>query len=137
MMPKGLILIVDDDPDIAFATRLFLEKADYKVIEARNSEEALDIIQQQSIDLIILDVMMDSTTEGFQMALTLRSPDPDSPYRAYASIPIIMLTSIHSTTPVRFEPDSDYLPVDRFLEKPVDPDRLIPAVEELVKTKQL
>ena len=135
-MSKGKILIVDDDPDIAFAARLFLEKAGYAAVEARNSEEALSIIQRQAIDLIVLDVMMDSTTEGFQMALTLRSPDPKSEYKAYQHIPIIMLTSIHSTTPVRFEPNNEYLPIDRFLEKPVNPDELIPAVEELLKTKQ-
>lgn len=135
-MSKGKILIVDDDPDIAFAARLFLEKAGYAVVEARNSEEALQTIKSTPIDLMILDVMMDSTTEGFQMALTLRSPDPKSEYQAYQHIPIIMLTSIHSTTPVRFEPDGDYLPVDLFLEKPVDPDELIPAVEDLIKHKQ-
>lgn len=135
-MSKGKILIVDDDPDIAFATRLFLEKDGYTVVEARNSEEALQKIQHETIDLIVLDVMMDSTTEGFQMALTLRSPDPKSKYKAYQNIPIIMLTSIHSTTPVRFEPDSEYLPVDIFLEKPVNPDDLIPAVEDLIKHKQ-
>lgn len=82
--------------------------------------------------MIVLDVMMDSTTEGFQMSLTLRSADPQSEYKQYANIPIIMLTSIHSTTPVRFAPDHDYLPVDIFLEKPVNPDELIPAVEQLL-----
>ena len=131
-MPKAKILVVDDDPDIALATRLFLENAGYEVIEARNSADALQLIRNESVDLIVLDVMMDSPTEGFQMSLTLRSPDPQSEYKQYASIPIIMLTSIHSTTPVRFEPDSDYLPVDLFLEKPINPDELIPAVKKLI-----
>jgi CheY-like chemotaxis protein len=131
-MSKGKILVVDDDPDIALATRLFLENSGYEVVEARDSVDALQIIKSETVDLIILDVMMDSTTEGFQMALTLRSNDPKSEYKQYASIPIIMLTSIHSTTPVRFEPDGEYLPVERFLEKPVNPEELIPAVEALL-----
>jgi CheY-like chemotaxis protein len=132
-MAKGKILVVEDDPDVALATRLCLESAGYKVMEARNSAEGLQTVQRIRPDLIILDVMMDSTTEGFQMALTLRSPDPKSEYKDYQGIPIIMQTSIHSTTPVRFAPDQDYLPVDRFLEKPLDPDKLLKAVAELLK----
>ncbi|MCB9455475.1 MAG: response regulator [Anaerolineaceae bacterium] len=132
-MAKGKILIVDDDPDIALATRLCLESAGYEVFEAHNSETGLEIIQNNRPDLIILDVMMDSTTEGFQMALTLRSPDPNSDYRAYSNIPIIMQTSIHSTTPVRFAPDQDYLPVDKFLDKPVEPEELLKVVAALLK----
>jgi CheY-like chemotaxis protein len=83
-------------------------------------------------DLIILDVMMDSTTEGFQTALKLRSPDSDSPLAAYRRIPIVMLTALHSTTDLRFAPDEDYLPVDVFIDKPIDPDRLIKAVNGLL-----
>ncbi len=132
-MAHGKILVVDDDPDIALATRLCLESAGYEVIEARNSTQGLDIIQKNRPDLVILDVMMDSTTEGFQMALALRSPDPQSEYKEYSTIPIIMQTSIHSTTPVRFAPDQDYLPVDRFMDKPIDPDELLKVVAELLK----
>jgi len=133
-MAKGKILVVDDDPDIALATRLCLESAGYEVIEARNSTEGLEIVKRERPNLIVLDVMMDSTTEGFQMALTLRSPDPKSEYQQYQDIPIIMQTSIHSTTPVRFAPDQDYLPVDRFLDKPLDPDELLKTVGDLLKT---
>jgi CheY-like chemotaxis protein len=131
-MSKGKILIIDDDPDIALATRLCLESAGYEVSEARNSREGLAAIQQNCPDLIILDVMMDSTTEGFQMALALRSPDPNSEFSAYRDIPIIMQTSIHATTHVRFAPEDDYLPVDRFLDKPLEPDVLLQTVEELL-----
>ncbi len=134
-MPKGKILIVDDDPDFALATRLCLESAGYEVLEARSSAEGLANIQKNRPDLVVLDVMMDSTTDGFQMALTLRSPDPKSEYKTCKDIPIIMHTSIHSTTPVRFGPDQDYLPVDRFLDKPLDPDKLIKTVEELLRHK--
>jgi hypothetical protein len=46
-----------------------------------------------------------------------------------------MLTSIHSTTPLRFGPDQDYLPVDAFIDKPIDPDRLVAKVGELLAKK--
>ncbi len=131
-MAKGKILIIDDDPDIALATRLCLEQADYEVVEARSSTEGLAKVKAENPSLIILDVMMESTTAGFQTALALRSRDPNSAYAAYSQIPIIMLTSIHQTTPLRFGPEEDYLPVDDFIDKPVDPDVLIRKVEGLL-----
>jgi CheY-like chemotaxis protein len=126
------ILIVDDDPDIVLAVRTTLESAGHKVFDALNGEEGIRKVQEVEPDLIILDVMMDTTTEGFQLALKLRSPDPQSEYAAYSGIPILMLTAIHTTTPLRFGPDDEYLPVDDFIDKPIDPDQLVAKVEELL-----
>ena len=63
--------------------------------------------------------MMDSATEGFQLALELRSRNPDPAFAGFRKIPILMLTAIHTTTPLRFGPDKDYLPVDAFVDKPI------------------
>jgi len=131
-MPKGKILVIDDDPDIALATRLVLEKAGYEVLEARSGAEGLAKVKAEHPDLIVLDVMMESTTAGFQTALALRSRDPNSEYKAYSTIPIIMLTSIHSTTPLRFGPEEDYLPVEEFIDKPIDPEVLVAKVNALL-----
>jgi CheY-like chemotaxis protein len=126
------ILVVDDDPDIQLAAKLALENGGHTVIQAANGTEGLARVKVDRPDLIILDVMMDSTTEGFQLALKLRSPDPTSEYAAFSGIPILMLTAIHSTTPLRFGPDQDYLPVDDFVDKPIDPDALVKKVEALL-----
>ena len=126
------ILIIDDDPDIALASRLILESAGYQVIEARSSEEGLAAVKAENPSLIVLDVMMESATAGFQTALKLRSPEADSEYKAYSKIPIIMLTAVHETMPYRFAPDENYLPVDVFLDKPVDSVKLLPAVAKLI-----
>lgn len=127
------ILIVDDDLDMCLATRLCLESGGYKVIEAHCASEGLDMVKTQSPQLIILDVMMDTTTAGFQAALKLRNPDPKNEFAPYSKIPIIMLTAIHTTTPLRFIPDEDYLPVEAFIEKPLDPDKLLKQVKALLK----
>jgi CheY-like chemotaxis protein len=127
------ILIVDDDPDMVLAARLCLERAGHQVIEAKNGDEGLAKVQADKPDLMILDVMMNTTTEGFQVALQLRSPDPKSEYTAFKDMPIVLLTAIHSTSPVRFGPDQDYLPVDAFIDKPLDPDKLVAQVEKLLK----
>ena len=132
-MANEKILIIDDDDDLVLAMRLPLEAAGYKVSRAANGEEGLKKVKEVKPDLIILDVMMDSTTAGFQVSLTLRSPDPKSEYTAYSKIPILMLTAIHQTTPMRFGPDQEYLPVDAFLEKPIEPSKLLEQVRKYLK----
>lgn len=127
------ILVIDDDADMQLAIRLCLESKGYQVIEARCGDEGLQMLKTRKPDLIILDVMMGTPTEGFQTALKLRSPDPHSEYSEYNKIPIVMLTGIHSTTPVRFKPDQDYLPVDTFIEKPLVPEILLEKVARLLK----
>jgi CheY-like chemotaxis protein len=129
-MANEKILIIDDDEDVVFAMRLPLEAAGYKVFRAASGTEGLEKVKEVKPDLILLDVMMDTTTEGFQVSLTLRSPDPASEYAAFRNIPILMITAIHTTTPLRFAPDQDYLPVDAFIEKPIEPDILLAKVRE-------
>ncbi len=127
------ILMIDDDPDIVTAIRIPLEASGYEFYEASSGREGLEKVKQVHPDLIILDVMMETATEGFQVSLRLRDPSPQSEYAAYRHIPILMLTAIHTTTPLRFKPDEDYLPVDAFLEKSADPEMLLKKVEELLK----
>jgi DNA-binding response OmpR family regulator len=130
-MPK--ILVIEDDPDMVAALRMPLEANGYEVITAANGEEGLRAVKEVEPDLIILDVMMETTTAGFQVSLQLRSPDPESEYSAYRHTPILMLTAIHTTTSLRFGPDEAYLPVDDFVDKPVDPDALLAKVRALIK----
>jgi len=126
------ILIIDDDPDMVLAAQMTLEAAGYEIFTAASGTKGLEKVKEVHPDLIILDVMMDTTTEGFQVSLELRSPSADSEYKAFREIPIIMLTAIHTTTPLRFGPEDDYLPVDVFMDKPLDPDLLLAKVEELL-----
>jgi two-component system response regulator MprA len=126
------ILMIDDDPDIITAIRIPLEASGYEFYAAKDGAEGLERIKEINPDLIILDVMMETATEGFQLSLQLRSPAPDSEYVAYRDIPILILTAIHTTTSLRFAPDDDYLPVDAFLDKSADPDELMAKVRELL-----
>ena len=131
------ILIIDDDPDIVLAVRMSLEAEGYEVIEANSGAQGIDMIKAERPDLIILDVMMETKTEGFQMALKLHSPDPTSEFVEYKDIPILMLTAIHSTTPLRFEPDIDYLPVELFVDKPIELEDLVGKVEWMLSQKKV
>lgn len=125
------ILIIDDDPDIVLATRMVLENAGYTVVAAASRDAGLEMVKDENPDMIILDVMMDSATAGFQVALSLRGPDAVPELK---QIPILMVSAIHSTTPLRFGPDDDYLPVDDFVDKPIQPDQLLSKVAEYLKS---
>jgi CheY-like chemotaxis protein len=127
------ILIIEDNPDMALALRMPLEAHDYQTFLAASGEEGLKKVKEIKPDLIILDVMMETTTAGFQVSLQLRSPDPRSEFAAYRDVPILMLTAIHTTTSLRFGPDEAYLPVDDFVDKPIDPDVLVEKVKRLLK----
>jgi len=129
-MSQQKILLIDDDPDLRLALRLPLEAAGYAISEASSVSEARIAVKEVKPDLIVLDVMMDTTTAGFQLALEIHSADPRSEFNEFRQIPIIMLTAIHSTTPLRFAPDEDYLPVQTFIEKPVEPEVLLDKVRE-------
>ena len=75
---------------------------------------------------------METATAGFQLALDVHNSGSQSEFKDFRRTPIIMLTAIHTTTPLRFAPDEDYLPVQVFLEKPVDPKVLLTKVHELL-----
>lgn len=130
------ILVVDDDIDMALATRMALEEGGYTVVEARNSLEGLEMLKKEEPDLIVLDVMMETNTAGFQAALTIRNPDPKSEYAAFRNIPIIMLTAIHETIEMKFTPDGEFLPVNAFIDKPIEPTKFLAKVRELIEQKE-
>jgi CheY-like chemotaxis protein len=133
-MANERILVIDDDPDLVEAMRLILESEGYEVHSASGGEEGLGKVKEVGPDLILLDVMMDYATEGFQVALKLRDTAADSEYAAYRDVPILMLTAIHDTTSLRFGPDEGYLPVDAFIEKPVEPGALVSKVGEMLSS---
>ncbi|MCK5120114.1 MAG: response regulator [Candidatus Latescibacteria bacterium] len=131
-MAANKILIVDDDPDVVEAMKLTLEASGYEVFEASNGKEGLEKVKEVNPDLLILDVMMDSDTEGFQVSYKLKTPEPE--YAAYAKLPILMVTAIGKMKGMQFSPKKDegFLPVDDFVEKPIQPRVLLEKVKTLI-----
>lgn len=121
------ILLVDDEPDFVEVTQTLLESHDFDVVTAYSGAEAREKAPEEQPDLIILDVMMETQTEGFDVARWLREREDTQ------GIPIIMLTAVNQEVPWRFEPDEIWLPVDTFLDKPVSPERLLAEVQKAVK----
>ncbi len=126
MSGKRRILVVDDDSEFVAANKALLESAGYEVLTAQDGGEALAQAQAHRPDLILLDVMMKSDTEGFDVSRKIREiPD-------VRHIPVILLTGIRRAMnlPFKFEPDPDWLPVARIVEKPVPPEKMLAIIQE-------
>lgn len=124
-MERKTILITDDDGIFVEALTAVLESR-YEIQAASNGKEALAQVQEQRPDLIILDVMMDYMSEGFDVARALRTKDETK------AIPIIMLTGVDQMYNYRMEVDESWVPCDRYFEKPIDPEKLLAEVEALI-----
>ena len=122
---RKTILLVDDDEVFVEAVSAVLEGR-YRVITAANGTEGLARAREEHPDLIVLDVMMDHLSEGFDVARNLRN-DP-----ATSEIPIIMLTGVDQVYNVRMEVDESWMPCEKYLEKPIAPDELLGHVAELI-----
>ncbi len=133
-MANKKILIIDDDPDIVEAMRMPLEANSYNVITASSGKDGLQMAKEEIPDLIILDVMMETDTEGFHVAYELKSEDSASEYKSCKKIPILMITAISQKKGMSFSPEKDdtFLPVDGFIEKPVQPKELLKRTAELL-----
>lgn len=126
------ILIIDDDKDLVNSMRIVLESKGYHVRIAHDGKEGYAKIQEKSPNLIILDVMMTSDTEGFDLAFKLRNQVD------YEALPILMVTSfpkhMAEQGPEKFQHimGEDW-PVTKFLEKPIDPEELLNSVASLLQ----
>jgi two-component system alkaline phosphatase synthesis response regulator PhoP len=122
------ILVIDDDADFLVAVRMVLEANDFEMEAATTPEEGISKLLENEPDLVILDVMMPTDYEGFEIARQIREE------HRLVDLPILMLTSVHSTkqVPYRFAPDEEYLPVDVFMDKPIDPEQFIATLQEML-----
>ncbi len=133
------ILVIDDDPDMVEVMRVVLESRGYRVSSAASAPEGMARAEQERPDLILLDVMMPTGTEGFHFVWSLRNHrDP-----SLRNVPIIVVSALHRTTDLRFYPQAadttyapgEFLPVQDFVDKPIDPTDLVRRVERVLKAK--
>jgi DNA-binding response OmpR family regulator len=125
-LPMKKILVVDDDPDIRDAIATVLKTA-YQIEEAGSGTEALKQLSTFTPDLVILDVMMETNSTGFDLARQIKKiPAPPK---------ILMLTGVDKEMNIDYKAESgnpDWLPVDDYLIKPVMPKSLTEKVSALI-----
>lgn len=124
---SGTLLIVEDIPDILTLLKATLEFKGYRVVTARDGQEALEAIQKEPPAIIITDILMPKM-DGFSLVHHLRI-DPET-----RDIPVIFL----SATYVAPEDKAFALTlgVTRFIEKPVNFDEFLPAISDLLSQGQ-
>jgi DNA-binding response OmpR family regulator len=118
------ILMVDDDPSLVKMITFLLKDEGYDVISTATGTEALQILQQQWVDMVILDIMLPRGMDGFEICRRVRETN---------RVPIIMLSAKGSTEDrVRglLEGADDYLP------KPCEPAELLARVKALARRSQ-
>lgn len=120
------ILVVDDDPDFVESMRLILEPHGYEVVSAANSEQGLRTLEQETPDLVILDVIMSTVLDGLRMSQQMREDI------AHRQIPILMVTSIANTDYAALFPTDEYVHIDDFLSKPIAPGVLLERIKALL-----
>ena len=123
------ILLVDDDQDLIEMNKTILIQRGHQVTVAYSAAEARQIAKANLPDIAVLDVMMEDKTAGFDLARQLHEMSP--------TLPLLMLTGIRKEMQLgySFEPDETWLPVSKFLEKPINPRILADEAETLLKLK--
>ena len=128
-MSIAKILVVDDDPDLCEITRMVLEPAGYEVVTASGSAEAMKQIEAAWPDLILLDVVMSSPTDGVEFSRKLHQ-DP-----VLRHLPVVMVTSIADTRHAGAASPDDVPFIAAWLAKPVSPKQLIATVRQVLEQK--
>ena len=122
----GRVLVVDDDPDFVEIIRLILKAKGYEVETASDGDKALRMGRESPPDLILLDVMMTGVLDGVHVVHSLRD-DP-----SLADVPVIMISSITDSPMAELFPTDEYLPIDMWITKPIQPDDLLAKVARFV-----
>ncbi|MBN2520945.1 MAG: response regulator [Bacteroidales bacterium] len=131
-MEKKLILIVDDDEDLSRSLQIILENQGFEVFAAQNKTEGFKLLEERKPDLILLDIMMESTLEGYNMLHKIKNDEN------YKDIPVIMITGMADELGVNFRAaveDPDVLPGVIFMDKPVDQKELLTEINNFLFKK--
>jgi len=119
-MSEPTILVVDDEPSIGEVVSIYLQRAGYQVIVARDGQAALEALERQPPDLVVLDLMLPKV-DGLEIARRLR---------AQGDTPIIMLTAKRE--------ESDRITglemgADDYVVKPFSPQELVSRVKAVLR----
>jgi len=125
------VLVVDDDPDVRSFSIAVLEENGYTPIEAANGEEGMELLRNESPDLVLLDVLMPRES-GVRLYRQMKT---DSKFK---KIPVIILSGITQKSFLRSQKaltefGGAVIPEpETYLEKPVEPEELAAAIKALL-----
>lgn len=119
------ILVVDDDKHTRMLLKAILQGEKYTVTTANNGEEALEVLDREHIDLVVLDIMMPKL-DGYKFTEMIRESDN--------ALPILMVTA--KTLPAD-EKKGFLVGTDDYITKPIDKDKLLLRIKALLRRAQI
>ena len=122
---KLYFLVVDDDKHTRKLLRAVLENAHYTVTTATNGEEALEALDKEHIDLVVLDIMMPKM-DGYEFTRFVRETDN--------ALPILMVTAKHLPAD---EKKGFLVGTDDYITKPIDEEKLLLRIKALLRRAQI
>lgn len=129
------ILIIDDDPDIVDSLTMILEANGHQVSVRSDTDEIVENVMDVNPDLIILDIMFPEDPQaGFSAARELERNEK------VKNIPVLLLSAVNQRSNMSFgfsdaDISDDFMPVEAFIEKPVEPAVLLAKVQEILTPK--
>ncbi len=118
------IMLVDDEPDIIFTTKMMLERENYEVVVAKSGKECLERLMKEKPDLVLLDIMM-RKIDGWEVGKKIKEDNETH------HIAVVMFT-------VRTSDDSkiksfEYSKADAQIDKPFSREELLDTVDRVLK----
>jgi two-component system alkaline phosphatase synthesis response regulator PhoP len=125
-MPKGRVLVVDDEIYILHILDFSLGMEGYEVLTAMDGEKALEKVQSERVDLVVLDIMMPKL-DGYQVCRAIKSNE------ATRDIPVILLSARGRSVDQKVGKESG---ADDYVTKPFSPRKLIERVNALLHDRE-
>lgn len=119
------VLVVEDDSELRELFSTVLENNGYKAFQAKDGEEALDVIDVQYIDLIVTDIMMPNM-DGYELVKELREAD--------YQMPVLMITAKNTAADKQ---EGFRVGTDDYMVKPIDVNEMIWRIEALLRRAQM
>ena len=119
------ILVADDDRHTRLLLQAILEAENYTVSTAENGEAALEILDREHIDLVVLDIMMPKM-DGYEFTKTLRESDNN--------LPILMVSAKHLPADKR---RGFIVGTDDYITKPIDEEEMLLRIKALLRRARI
>ena len=125
-MAGATVLLIDDDEDFTAAIRSLLESEGYAVVTAGSGREGLRKLRESSPDVVLLDVIMESTTEGYAVSGAIKL--------AEVQVPVIMLSSVERAPDELFarSEETELIRPNAYVTKPVDVPKFLETLRSVL-----
>lgn len=122
------VVIIDDNTDYLFTMKTFLSRNGFEVFTAENGKDGIEMVNKEHPDLVLLDVMMETLFSGFEVCKKIRANED------LKDTPIIGISGMSEELNMRYDqwPDWEYFKPDEFMDKPVDKEKLLINIDNVL-----